>query len=77
MRTVNLHEAEDGFAMLLAEVEQHGERIVICRNGKPVADLVPHQGVDRSQPDAEMRRIEIKCDPTEELSVDDWPADSR
>lgn len=77
MKTVNVHEAKTGFSGLLAEIEQRGERIVICRNGKPVADLVPHQGVDRSKPDAKLGRIKIKFDPTEELSSEDWPADTQ
>ena len=77
MKTVNVHEAKTGFSGLLAEIEQRGERIVICRNGKPVADLVPHRSVDRSKPDGELGRIEIKFDLTEELSEEAWPADQR
>lgn len=77
MRTVNVHEAKTGFSGLLAEIEQRGERIVICRNGKPVADLIPHHSVDRSKPDPELGRIKIKFDPAEELSEEEWPRDQR
>lgn len=77
MKTVNVHEAKTGFSGLLAEIEQRGERIVICRNGKPVADLVPHQGVDRSKADAKLGRIKINFDPVEELAPEDWPADAQ
>ena len=41
---VNVHEAKTRLSQLLAQVEQ-GERVVIARSGKPIADLVPH--VDR------------------------------
>ena len=40
---VNIHEAETQFSRLI-ERAARGERIVIARAGKPVADLVPHRG---------------------------------
>jgi prevent-host-death family protein len=39
-RTVNVHEAKTHLSRLLAEVEQ-GQEIVVARDGKPVARLVP------------------------------------
>jgi len=39
--SVNVHEAKTNLSRLLERVEA-GERIVIARAGKPVADLVPH-----------------------------------
>ena len=39
---VNVHEAKSSLSRLLEKVER-GERVVIARAGKPVADLVPHQ----------------------------------
>ena len=39
---VNIHEAKSSLSRLLKQVER-GERVVIARAGKPVADLVPHQ----------------------------------
>ena len=62
---------------LLAEIEQRGARFVICRNGHPVADLVPHQAINRLQPDKKLGAIRIKYDPTEELALNDWPAEAR
>lgn len=44
-RTVNVHEAKTTLSKLLERVAA-GERVVIARAGKPVADLVPHQRVD-------------------------------
>jgi len=37
---VNVHEAKTHLSRLLARVEQ-GERIVIARAGRPVAELIP------------------------------------
>ena len=42
MDQVNVHEAKTQLSKLLARVEQ-GEQIVIARDGKPVAKLVPHE----------------------------------
>jgi len=36
----NIHDAKTHFSKLVAAVER-GERVTICRNGKPVIDCVP------------------------------------
>ena len=43
--SVNVHEAKSTLSKLLERVER-GERVVIARAGKPIADLVPHRKVD-------------------------------
>jgi antitoxin (DNA-binding transcriptional repressor) of toxin-antitoxin stability system len=40
---VNVYEAKTNFSKLLERV-QAGERVIISKNGRPVADLVHHQG---------------------------------
>ena len=50
MATVNVHEAKTHLSRLLARVEE-GEEVVIARNGKPVARLVPAQEQGQPQPD--------------------------
>ncbi|MEP6799420.1 MAG: type II toxin-antitoxin system prevent-host-death family antitoxin [Lapillicoccus sp.] len=42
---VNVHEAKSTLSRLLERVEA-GERVVIARAGKPIADLVPHPRAD-------------------------------
>jgi prevent-host-death family protein len=76
MKAVNIHEAKTTLSALLAEVEKSGERIFICRNGKPVADLVPHERGNRLTPHPTMSDITIKYDPTEPLTPDEWPETS-
>ena len=39
---VNIHDAKTQLSRLLQRVEA-GERVVIARAGKPIADLVPHR----------------------------------
>ena len=77
MKTVNVHEAKTGFSSLLAEIERKRSRIVICRNGKPVADLVPHQTEVSMEPDKKLGAIGIHYDPIEEASEGEWPSELR
>ena len=39
-KTVNVHEAKTNLSRLLADVEK-GNEVVVARNGKPVAKLIP------------------------------------
>ncbi len=77
MKSVNVHQAKSTLSSLLLQIERSGIGVVICRNGKPVADLIPHQSVDRSRPDAKLGKIKIKYDPIEELSTEEWPDEQR
>lgn len=77
MKTVNVHEAKTNFSKLLTRVENSNESIIICRDGTPVADLVPHQRKSRTRPHPDLRSIKITYDPTEPLTADEWPRSSR
>lgn len=77
MKTVNVHDAKTRLSSLLAEIERGGKGIVICRNGKPVADLVPHRGDVSMAPDRKLGAIKIKYDPIEEVDDADWPPEDR
>lgn len=72
MLVVNIHEAKTNLSSLLKKIEQTEEKVLICRNGKPVADLVPHKCKNRLQPHSIMSKIKINYDPTEPLSEDEW-----
>ncbi len=76
MKKANVHEAKTHLSAMLAEIEEKGESYAICRNGKPVADLVPHVRKDRLHPHSVMHRIRIKYDPTESLTPAEWPVQS-
>ncbi len=73
MKTVNVHEAKTNFSSLLATVEDSSESFVICRNGEPVADLVPHRRASRIKPHPVLGKMKIKYDPTEPASDAEWP----
>lgn len=72
MKTLNVHEAKTRLSSVLAEISEKGEKYLICRNGKPVADLVPHVKKSRLAPHPVLSRVRIKYDATEPLSADEW-----
>ena len=70
----NIYEAKSQLSRLIARVEDTGEPYVICRNGKPVVDLVAHRKVsDPLSPDPELRGARFIGDPTAGLDAEDWP----
>jgi prevent-host-death family protein len=73
MKTVNVHEAKTHFSSLVARVEEQNQTVIICRNGKPVAELVPHRRKNRIKPHPELSRVKIKYDPVETAAEDEWP----
>jgi antitoxin (DNA-binding transcriptional repressor) of toxin-antitoxin stability system len=77
MKTVNIHDAKTGLSRLLAEVERSGKRFVICRNGEPIADLVPHAAEVSMAADKHLGAIKIKYDPIEDVDETDWPSELR
>ena len=77
MKTVNVHEAKTNFSRLLAKLEKDSESIIICRNGVPVADLVPHRRPNRIKAHPALSKIKIGYDPVESLSADEWPEAAR
>ena len=72
MKVVNVHETKTKLSSMLAEIEQHDERFVICRNGKPVADLVPHVKNVRVRPDPFLSQVKVNCNLTEPMTETEW-----
>jgi len=77
MKSINVHDAKTQLSGLLAEIETKGTGFVICRNGEPVADLVPHRRPVSMAADKKLGAFKICYDPVEELSAEDWPHDAR
>ena len=72
MQKLNVHEAKTKLSAVLMEVEQKGESFLICRNGKPVAELKPYKKTSRLTYHPILSKISVNYDPTEELTVDEW-----
>jgi prevent-host-death family protein len=77
MITVNMHEAKTRLSELVKAVEEKGEKVVLCRQGKPVAELVKVVSragrFNRLKTHPKLGRIQINYDPTEPLQPDEWP----
>ena len=81
MITINTHQAKTQLSALLSAVQDKGEIVLICRNGKPVAELrqpAPSTLSPRSRllPDPALAG-RILYDPTEPATEDEWPETSR
>lgn len=72
MKTFNIHETKSKLSSILIDIEKSGERVIICRNGKPIADLVPHKRKTRLKTDPFLSQVKIKCDLTEPLTEKEW-----
>jgi prevent-host-death family protein len=77
MKIVNIHEAKTKLSALLAELETTGKKVLICRHGKPIADLVPHRKRSHREVHPVMSKIRIDYDPTGPLAEDEWPESHR
>ncbi|MFW6164282.1 MAG: type II toxin-antitoxin system Phd/YefM family antitoxin [Planctomycetota bacterium] len=79
MIRVNTHEAKTQLSALLGRVERDREEITICRNGRPVARLVP---IDDRPPDPlranpRLGPVVFHEDPCAPLDDEGWPEESR
>ena len=78
MIQVNTHEAKTKLSYLLKQVKTAREKVRICRNGKPIALLIPVEAArDPLAQHAQLRGIEFKEDPCAPLSESDWPDEAR
>ena len=72
MPKVNIHEAKTRLSAILLAVEEKGETFVICRNGKPLAELGPRRRTGRLTVHPVLSKIKINYDPVEDLAPDEW-----
>ena len=75
MVAVNTHAAKTRLSELLRLVEERSERIKVCRNGKPVAEIGPITAADRDPLLANPRLsgVVFHEDPVAPLADGDWP----
>ncbi len=78
MQAIKIDDHEVILKSLLAEIKKNKAIYLICQDGKPVADLIPHyyfpEGWRRTvTPHPLMSRITIAYDPVEPLGNDEWP----
>lgn len=80
MITVNTHEAKSKLSKLLAAVQDDGEVVLICRNGKVVAEMkaAPPARRQRRKPDRALKvTFAPGFNPAEPATEEDWPEENR
>jgi len=79
MITVNTHDAKSSLSKLLAAVEEKGEVVLICRNGKPIAEMkAVKAATSRLEPNPALKvTFAPGFDPTEPAMEEDWPEENR
>lgn len=74
MIKVNTHEAKSQLSKLIAAVEATDELVIICRNGKPVAELRRASvSLDPLRQDPSLAKVVFHEDPMAPLGPGDWP----
>lgn len=81
MITVNMHEAKTRLSELVKAVEERNETVVLCRDGREVAEIrrrVKRRAPRNLTPDPRWR-VELApgYQPTEPLTEDEWPEPRR
>ena len=81
MITVNMHEAKTRLSELVKAVEERNEVVVLCRDGREVAEIrrrAKRRQARNLKPEPRFR-VEFApgYDPAEPLSEDEWPTDQR
>ena len=71
---INIHEAKTKLSSVLMKIEKTGNSFIICRNGKPIAKLSPFVDSrgDRLGKHPVMSNIQVKYDPIEDMSEEEW-----
>ncbi len=75
---INIYEAKAQFSKLIMSVQNTGKPITICRNNKPVADIIPHKKTKNPLiQNPLLKGAKFSCDPCEMVSEEDWPKELR
>lgn len=81
MIMIDTDEAPTGWFTLMAAVADQGETVIICRGGKPVAEIRGTAVGSDDAPNPLQMHPElagkILYDPTEPATEDEWPSEFR
>lgn len=78
MIAINIHEAKTKLSALIAAIEEKGDMVTICRNGKAVAQLGPVR-MNRTplKQNGKLKHVVFMDDPSTPLSAEEWPENLR
>ncbi|MBS0618249.1 MAG: type II toxin-antitoxin system Phd/YefM family antitoxin [Spirochaetes bacterium] len=70
----NIHDAKSSLSSIVADIETQHETVTLCRNGKPVAQIVPIEPLGSAlKRSPKLGKIKFHYDPVEPLTADEWP----
>lgn len=72
MKTIDVSEFATQWETMVLTIEKTREGVVICRDGIPIADLLPHHRPSRLTPHPVISDVVMHYDPTEPLAPDEW-----
>lgn len=80
-KRINLYEAKTHLSEVIKQVQETGEPYTICKNNKPVADIIAHKepetDFDPLEQDPGLKGSAVyTCDPLESTE-DLWPEENR
>ena len=78
----NIYETKTNLSKIIAQVQETGETYTICKNGKPVADIVMHKEPKKTKglppPLPELQgKVTYLCDPCAPATEEMWPSEYR
>ena len=78
MKSVSTYEAKAHLSRLIAEVQKTGTPVTICRNNRPIVDIVPHREPhDPLEPAPHLQGARFLGDPCAPVAAEDWPESAR
>ncbi len=73
METLTVHEVQTHLFSILEAIEKQGKKFLISRDGKPVADLVPHESKKQEDVVASLVQAGIATPPSEKIHKASMP----
>ena len=71
MTIVSIYEAKTHLSTLIASVERKGEKIIICKHGRAVAEIVPVPRGSRLRIHPKLKKVKINDDLTH-TTEEEW-----
>jgi len=61
------------------KIEEKHEHVIICRHGKPVAEIIPWKKNEKDplKQNPKLKKVTFYEDPTTPLDEEDWPEENR
>ena len=73
-KQLGIYEAKAQLSRVIQEVVRTGQPITVCKQGKPIVDIVPHRAIgDPLRPDPALRGARYRGDPCAPLAMNELP----